>query len=55
MMALVPMAIGLGEGAEMRSPMAIAVISGLLASTVLTLIFVPTIYTIIEERIQRNK
>jgi HAE1 family hydrophobic/amphiphilic exporter-1 len=55
MMALVPMAIGLGEGAEMRSPMAIAVISGLLASTFLTLIFVPTIYTIIEERIQRNK
>ena len=54
MIALVPMAIGLGEGAEMRSPMAIAVISGLLASTVLTLIFVPTIYTIIEEKVKRE-
>ena len=39
-----PMALGLGEGAEIRTPMAIAVISGLLTSTFLTLLIIPTIY-----------
>lgn len=45
-LGMVPMAIGSGEGAEMWRPMGIAVIGGLTFSTVLTLLFVPTMYTI---------
>ena len=44
------MALGFGEGAEVQSPMARVVIGGLLTSTLITLLFIPTIYTIIEER-----
>jgi multidrug efflux pump subunit AcrB len=43
-LGLVPMALGLGDGAEIRTPMAITVISGLLTSTLLTLLIIPTIY-----------
>ena len=43
-MALLPMALGVGEGAELRAPMAIAVIGGMVSSTFLTLIFVPVVY-----------
>jgi len=45
-LGLLPMAIGLGEGAELRAPLAVTVISGLLLATVLTLIVVPVIYTL---------
>ncbi len=45
-LGMVPMAVGQGEGAEMWRPMGIAVIGGLTFSTVLTLLFVPTMYTI---------
>ena len=47
-LGLLPMAIGLGEGAEIRAPMAITVIGGLLVSTVLTLVVVPAVYTILD-------
>ena len=43
-LGLLPMAIGLGDGAEIRTPMAVAVICGLLTSTFLTLLVIPTIY-----------
>ena len=42
---LLPMAVGLGDGAELRTPMAITVISGLVVSTLLTLFVIPAIYT----------
>ena len=45
-LGLTPMAIGLGDGAEIRTPMAISVISGLIASTVLTLLIIPTVYDV---------
>jgi multidrug efflux pump subunit AcrB len=45
---LIPMALGLGEGAEANASLAIAVIGGLTVSTFLTLIFVPTIYFMVE-------
>jgi multidrug efflux pump subunit AcrB len=45
---LVPMALGLGEGAEANASLAIAVIGGLSVSTFLTLVFVPTLYFIVE-------
>lgn len=53
-LALIPMAIGLGEGSESNAPMAIAVIGGLSVSTCLTLIFIPTLYTIFENRFKRK-
>ena len=47
-LALSPMAIGLGEGAQMRAPMAIAVIGGLVTSTLLTLVIIPVVYEMVE-------
>ena len=47
-LGLLPMALGLGEGAEIRAPMAITVIGGLITSTLLTLILIPTVYSIFE-------
>jgi multidrug efflux pump subunit AcrB len=43
-LGLVPMALGLGEGAEIRAPMAITVVVGLSVSTLLTLVVIPTLY-----------
>ncbi len=43
-LGLMPMALGIGDGAEIRMPMAITVIAGLACSTLLTLIVIPTIY-----------
>ncbi|MEM9294031.1 MAG: efflux RND transporter permease subunit [Acidobacteriota bacterium] len=43
-LGLAPMAIGLGDGAEIRAPMALAVISGLITSTGLTLVIIPVAY-----------
>jgi HAE1 family hydrophobic/amphiphilic exporter-1 len=47
-LGLLPMAIGLGDGAEIRTPMAISVITGLIASTALTLLIIPTVYVLID-------
>ncbi|RME91538.1 MAG: efflux RND transporter permease subunit [Verrucomicrobia bacterium] len=43
-LGLLPMALGLGDGAEIRTPMALTVIFGLVSSTVLTLVIIPTVY-----------
>jgi multidrug efflux pump subunit AcrB len=47
---LLPLALGLGPGAEMQKPLAIAVIGGLSVSTVITLIFVPTALSMLRRR-----
>jgi CzcA family heavy metal efflux pump len=47
---LLPLALGLGAGAELQKPLAIAVIGGLSVSTVVTLVFVPTIMSLLPER-----
>ena len=49
-LGLLPMALGLGEGAEIRTPMAITVIAGLISSTVLTLVVIPTVYSLFERK-----
>jgi HAE1 family hydrophobic/amphiphilic exporter-1 len=49
MLGLVPMAIGIGEGGELQAPLARVVIGGLLASTMVTLVLVPSVYTLFEE------
>ena len=46
---MIPPALGLGDGGEFRAPMAIAVIGGLLVSTVLSLVFVPAIFTVMDD------
>jgi len=48
-LGLMPMALGIGEGGELQAPMARVVIGGLTASTLITLVFVPTVYTLFEE------
>ena len=47
-LGLLPMAIGLGEGSELRAPMAITVIGGLIASTALTLLIIPAVYSLLD-------
>ena len=49
-LGLTPMALGLGEGAEIRGPMAITVIGGLLVSTLLTLVVIPTAYSVFDRK-----
>lgn len=46
-LGLTPMALGLGAGADLRAPLAIAVIGGLISATLLTLIVVPVIYSLL--------
>jgi HAE1 family hydrophobic/amphiphilic exporter-1 len=48
-LGLVPMAIGLGEGSELQAPLARVVIGGLTTSLLITLVLVPTVYTLFEE------
>jgi HAE1 family hydrophobic/amphiphilic exporter-1 len=49
-LGLIPLAIGLGEGSELRAPMAITVIGGLLISTLLTLVVIPVVYSLLDRR-----
>ena len=49
-LALLPMCFGFGEGASLRSPMALAVIGGLLTSTIMTLIVIPCVYYVIDRK-----
>ena len=46
---MVPSALGLGDGGEFRAPMAIGVIGGLIVSTALSLVFVPSFYTVMDD------
>jgi multidrug efflux pump subunit AcrB len=46
---MLPASLALGDGGEFRAPMAIAVIGGLLVATVLSLVFVPAVYTIMDD------
>jgi HAE1 family hydrophobic/amphiphilic exporter-1 len=46
---MLPLAFGIGPGAEFRQPMAIAIIGGLISSTLLTLVVVPIVYTILDD------
>ncbi|MGH8193644.1 MAG: efflux RND transporter permease subunit, partial [Woeseiaceae bacterium] len=49
-LGLLPMAIGIGEGAEVRTPMAITVIGGLSVSTLLTLVVIPVVYSLLDRK-----
>ena len=47
-LGLTPLALGLGAGADLRAPLAVAVIGGLISATLLTLVVVPVIYASLE-------
>jgi len=48
-LGMLPIALGLGAGSELRSPMAVAIAGGLVTSTILSLIVVPVIYTVLDD------
>lgn len=49
-LALVPIAFGFGEGAELQRPMAVTVIGGMTVSTLLTLVFIPVVFAVVNEK-----
>ena len=52
---LLPMALSRGEGSESWVPLAVAVIGGLLVSTLITLVFVPTLYAVVESKLRGKR
>jgi len=52
-LALSPAALGLGAGSSTNGPLAIAVIGGLISSTLLTLVVVPSVYSLVEHKVDR--
>jgi HAE1 family hydrophobic/amphiphilic exporter-1 len=54
-LALLPAAIGLGAGAETNAPLSIAVIGGMITSTLLTLVVVPSAYSLVENWRERRR
>tara|TARA_Y100001935_G_scaffold238369_1_gene224768 strand:+ start:113224 stop:116529 length:3306 start_codon:yes stop_codon:yes gene_type:complete len=53
-LGLLPLAIGIGDGAELRAPMGITVIGGLLVSTLLTLVVIPVMYSVMDRKNYTN-
>lgn len=54
-LAMIPLALAIGEGAENQQPMAVVVVFGLTASTLFTLIFVPVMYVVIDNMSEKVK
>jgi HAE1 family hydrophobic/amphiphilic exporter-1 len=54
-LGLLPMALSVGEGAELRAPLAITVSFGLLFSTVLTLVVIPAVYLVVPSRVRAEE
>jgi HAE1 family hydrophobic/amphiphilic exporter-1 len=52
-LALAPAALGLGAGSDTNGPLAVAVIGGLISSTLLTLVVVPSVYSMVEHRVEK--
>ena len=52
-LGMLPVAIGLGSGGDFRRSMAVTVIGGLITSTILTLLIVPTAYSLVEGALER--
>jgi HAE1 family hydrophobic/amphiphilic exporter-1 len=54
-LGLLPMSLGVGEGGELQAPLARVVIGGLITSTMITLVFIPVVYMILEERTEKKE
>jgi HAE1 family hydrophobic/amphiphilic exporter-1 len=54
-LGLLPMALGIGPGAELQAPLAIAVLGGLVSATALTLVVIPVAYDVLEELGERMR
>jgi HAE1 family hydrophobic/amphiphilic exporter-1 len=54
-LALLPAALGFGAGAETNQPLSIAVIGGMISSTLLTLVVVPAVYSLVENFLGRRR
>jgi multidrug efflux pump subunit AcrB len=52
---MIPMALGIGEGAEQNAPLGRAVIGGLVFATVSTLLFVPVVFGTVHEALRRRR
>ena len=55
MLGLLPMALSHGIGSETQKPLAIVIIGGLISATLLTLIVLPTLYVVFEDRARRRE
>jgi HAE1 family hydrophobic/amphiphilic exporter-1 len=53
-LGLLPLALGIGEGAELQAPLALTVMGGLTSATFLTLVFIPALYLCVTERFERK-
>ncbi len=53
-LALLPAALGVGAGAETNAPLAVAVIGGMISSTLLTLVVVPAVYSLVEKWMEKR-
>jgi HAE1 family hydrophobic/amphiphilic exporter-1 len=53
-LGLLPLSLGLGEGGEAQAPLARVVIGGLLSSTLITLVLIPVVYSIFEQKLKRS-
>jgi len=54
LLGLLPLALSTGEGSEIWQPLGITMIGGLSISTLITMLFVPTLYAVVETRIKKN-
>jgi HAE1 family hydrophobic/amphiphilic exporter-1 len=53
-LGLLPLSLGLGEGGEAQAPLARVVIGGLLSSTLITLVLIPVVYSLFEQKLRRS-
>ncbi len=54
-LGLIPMSLGIGEGSELQAPLARVVVGGLVTSTLITLVVIPVIYSLVEERSEKRQ
>jgi HAE1 family hydrophobic/amphiphilic exporter-1 len=54
-LGLIPMSLGIGEGGELQAPLARVIIGGLTTSTLITLVVIPIVYLLLEERTERTR